>query len=190
MTTDELNVNSIQLTPKYRIGKVEHKILLLVALGYREKDRDYDECYPLEGCDMGFLVKRLYPSDGVDGGGEMNPKPKAMVSRALNTLYRKGLLKVAIHPSRGRKVWNPAPLSLIGTGYYGGMQYPDDNVSVLIREHHRTNTKTKLQSHAHYCYLPEQVRKWWMLTDAGKSLVDSWKVPDKAPQAGSSKDGS
>ena len=192
MTTDELNVNLIELTPKYRIGKVEHKILLLVARGYQEKDDDYSERFPLEGCNMAFLIKKLYPTDGVDYGDAeaMNPKPKAMVSRALHALYRKGLLKVAIHPVQGHKMWHPVGISGAGTGYYGGMQYPDnDNVSVLIREHHNTNTKAKLQSHTRYCYLPKHVRKWWMLTDAGKVLVDSWKVPNKTPQAGSSKDG-
>ena len=45
MTSNQLNVNSTKLTPKYRIGKVEHEILLLVARGYQEKDDDWHELY-------------------------------------------------------------------------------------------------------------------------------------------------
>jgi hypothetical protein len=185
MTTEQLNVNSIKLTPKYRIGKVERKILLLIAGGYKDKELNLGginfgaaSWYPNEGCNSRFLVERLWV-DGIDYT-EMKTKNKVIVSRALHSLYRKGLVKMGRYPSNGIKVWRKS--DDCGSGYYGGMQTPERFVSLVFYEYNKNYDAKRitLKSSDSYSELPSNTKKWWMLMDAGKALVESWKVPDKS----------
>jgi hypothetical protein len=173
MTTD-LNVNSTKLTSKYRIGKVERKILILVGNGYG----GVPKYYPKEGCDSSWLVENLFGNSGFDDTG-MEAKSKVIVSRALHSLYRKGLVKIGTHPSRGRRIWRKKDEDLPGM-----MGSSDKFVSLYFHERAGTDLdvkKIELESSDFISILPTHTKKWWMLTDAGKALVGSWKVLDKIP---------
>jgi hypothetical protein len=173
MTTDQLNVNSTKLTPKYRIGKVERKILILIGNGY--KGEDY---FPKEGCNTRFLIENLFGASGFDDTG-MEAKPKVIVSRALHSLYRKGLVKMGLHPSRGRRIWMKRD-----EDFPGVMRSSEKFVSFSFYEWVGAVLNVKkieLESSDFVSYSPEHTKKWWMLTDAGKVLVGSWNVLDKTP---------
>jgi len=200
MTTHELNVNSVKLTPKYRIGKRERKILILVGNGFKGEDvlifgrigksPDY---YPNEGCNMRFLVENLFGAVGIESSidcDRMEAKPKVIISRALRSLYLKGLLKMGTLPTRGRKKWMKSEENI--PGFYGTLISTEKFVSLTFNEWVGTDLHVetiRLESSTFYSELPTNTKKWWMLTDAGKNLVNSWEVLDTTPQAGSSKDG-
>jgi signal transduction histidine kinase len=54
--------------------------------------------YPPEGCDMRTIAKGLYGGDAFGSGNEIKQPAKTTISRALNSLFREGLVKVAVHP--------------------------------------------------------------------------------------------
>jgi hypothetical protein len=133
---------------------------------------------------MRFLVENLFGAVGIESSidcDRMEAKPKVIISRALRSLYLKGLLKMGTLPTRGRKKWMKSEENI--PGFYGTLISTEKFVSLTFNEWVGTDLHVetiRLESSTFYSELPTNTKKWWMLTDAGKVLVGKW-FPNKTP---------
>lgn len=155
-------VNLIKLT------KLERKVL--GALTQSKEDR-YDR-YPKQGNDEYGLSQILFPGshDHYTGNGYyLEPGQRSItypvrssLSRVLNSLYRKGLVKKC-SPAY-RYTWHKKDNE--GSGGYFGKEY---SLEMRVKE---AGQSTKLESFGQFRKLPRRVRYWWMLSGKGRELLD------------------
>ena len=74
-----------------KIGKIEKAILKALEKPYPKHGID-GYSYPLYGSDTKQLVRVIYGDDGLEQNRYLGGKPQATLSRALNSLHRKGLV--------------------------------------------------------------------------------------------------
>lgn len=153
-------VNLIKLT------KLERKVLAALAQS-RGNDR-----YPQQGNDEYGICQILLPASLDPDYISFPPGPgqcsitssvRSSLSRALNTLYRKGLVKKCT-PSY-RYTWHKKDDELGLVGYFG----KEYSLEMVVKE---AGQPTKLESFGQFRTLPQRVRYWWLLSEKGKELLD------------------
>lgn len=167
---------------KVKLGKIEKQILKLLLQG--EKDPSGDIIirgqpvygYPPEGGSLRWLAKEIYGPDALERhdlayyGSVVRTKPEVSISRALNNLFKKELVKVAVHPWK-RERWRKPDEK--GHGFYGTYVKDDKVVHATVKYWAQRAEQVELRNENTYTTeLPHSVKKWWMLTDKGKDLIE------------------
>jgi len=145
-----------------KLGKLEKKILITLAQSYPKKDKFIR--YPNEGSNIRGLAEKIFGSKAFETqyssfyGNVIRNSEKATLCRALNRLWRKGLIKKC-KPSYIRR-WVREEYSHIGfmekclEGLWCyGYNEPAQFISLPRYE------------------LPHGTKIWWMLTEKGKKKV-------------------
>lgn len=145
-----MDVNLIKLT------NLERNVLAALAQS-RGNDR-----YPQQGNDEYGISQILLPAS-LDPylNLSLTSSTRSSLSRALNTLYRKGLVKKCT-PSY-RYVWHKRDDEVGLVGYFG----KEYSLEMVVRE---AAQPAKLEFFGRRT-LPRRVRYWWMLNEKGKSLI-------------------
>lgn len=155
-------VNSIKLT------KLEGRILKTLT---KERPRESIEYYPKEGNDTYGIASIVYGRDVLDpySNASLTDSAKSSLSRALKSLWRKGMVKKC-HPEY-RRYWhkpNEWNREIMGGGFYSADLMGLDASWVNEEGVHCTDYVRA----SGFSQLPHRTRVWWILTDRGKDVFE------------------
>ncbi len=140
-----------------RLGILEKKILASLLVK-REAEVGI---YPDKGNDEFGIHQIVFGSHSPYKNLSIIEKERSSLSRALNNLYRKGLVKKG-KPQYHYK-WHKKDEYL--SGYYG----KDFHLKLEITEN---GEHTEIITLPEFTKLPKRTRYWWMLTEKGKHSIE------------------
>lgn len=152
-------VNLIKLT------KLERKVV--VALLKPRKRGKYDPDYPKQGNDTYGLASIVYNEKGLDPYRNLSLTcaVKSSLSRVLNRLYRKGLVKKCkpIYRYSWHKKEGGDDSGLVS---YHGKDFEGFRAYEYGKNHEIIGRTTMYES------LPHRTKVWWILTEKGKNIAE------------------
>ena len=155
-------VNSIKLT------KLERRILKALS---KKRPRESYEYYPEEGNDTYGIASIAYGRDVLNPyhNTYLTDSAKSSLSRALKSLWRKGMIKKCL--PRYRRYWHKPDDWNKERGVVGfyGADLTGLNASWLNEKGVYCTDYIRASG---FSQLPHRTRVWWILTDRGKDVFE------------------